>query len=193
MGMRKDGLVGKVYRRKCDNCQNDYVGLGRRFCSRACQGLSIRGKPPHNKGKPLSELQKKKISKTRIERGVAKGKNNPRWGISKYRTKDEERKAGLVSARKSYLKHIDTRRFYYRQLNHKRRRATGSHSREDWEKLKAKYNHCCAICGMQEPFTEQQYQFLTEDHIVPVSKGGSNDIENIQPLCKSCNSRKHNK
>lgn len=74
------------------------------------------------------------------------------------------------------------------QWHHRRRNADGKHSYQEWENLKAQYNWICPACKKREPEIK-----LTSDHIVPLTKGGSNNIENIQPLCKLCNSRKNNK
>jgi len=63
--------------------------------------------------------------------------------------------------------------------------AKGSYTLQEWQELKARYNQRCAICKLEKK--------LTIDHIIPLSKNGSNYIDNIQPLCKSCNSSKRDK
>ena len=45
---------------------------------------------------------------------------------------------------------------------------------------------CCAYCRRSDCK-------LTIDHVQPLTRGGSNDISNLVPACRSCNSRKHNK
>lgn len=61
----------------------------------------------------------------------------------------------------------------------------GSFTTQEWEALKAEYNYTCLRCGKSEPEIK-----LTADHVIPISKLGSNTISNIQPLCLSCNSSK---
>lgn len=52
-----------------------------------------------------------------------------------------------------------------------------------WEAKKAEYHHSCAYCGrrMKNPHVE---------HIIPLAEGGKDDISNIVPACRRCNSSK---
>lgn len=61
----------------------------------------------------------------------------------------------------------------------------GSHTLQEWKDLCKQSNFKCTCCGKKKK--------LTEDHIIPLSKGGSNSISNIQPLCQRCNSSKRTK
>jgi|694.fasta_scaffold41490_12 5-methylcytosine-specific restriction endonuclease McrA len=77
------------------------------------------------------------------------------------------------------IAHLKARRYA------KERNAEGKHTLEEWEMLKDSYGNACAFCKKNIK--------LTKDHIIPLSKNGTDYIENIQPLCHSCNSKKHNK
>ncbi len=46
-------------------------------------------------------------------------------------------------------------------------------------------NFQCKSCGKTTHESE-----LTIDHIIPLAKGGTNDISNLQTLCLSCNVKK---
>lgn len=61
----------------------------------------------------------------------------------------------------------------------------GQHTQAEWESLCDAAGRRCLCCGIRT--------VLTRDHIIPVALGGTNDIGNIQPLCRACNSAKGTK
>jgi predicted restriction endonuclease len=54
---------------------------------------------------------------------------------------------------------------------------------EQWRAIQRAYHHRCAYCGKRS-------HKLTQDHVIPLTKGGGTTPDNIVPACLSCNSGK---
>lgn len=95
----------------------------------------------------------------------------------------ESNREGLRAAsREWYAANPDKRRVKEQARRARARKAEGKFSLADVERITKGQNGLCACCGSSRK--------LTIDHIVPLSKGGSNWPSNIQMLCSPCNTRK---
>ena len=146
----------------------------RQFCGYKCANLynrptMIAKRTGHCTDKMLRANRKIAAKKIGTKRPDITGERNYNW-------------KGGVSKVQGYYTFLSKRRQVHKVAN------GGSHTLEQWESMKAKYQFMCLCCKRQEPEI-----VLTEDHIMPLTKSGTDNIDNIQPLCRSCNSRKHDK
>ena len=182
--------------KRCERCQKVFFKKTNcskkrwpkvRYCSHKCSSLAWighkgskasfkKGHTPWNKGK---RYKCPAISKARTGTKLSE-ETKRKISIANSGEKAHQWKGG-ISKTKGY------NAIYKKRYRARKRNAEGSHTTKEWENLKEKVHYRCLDCGKLEPNIK-----LTEDHIQPLSKGGSDYIWNIQPLCQSCNSRKHN-
>lgn len=55
----------------------------------------------------------------------------------------------------------------------------------DWDAICEKFGRHCVYCGSEDR--------ITIEHLTPLSRGGTNDVDNIAPACWACNVSKNNK
>ena len=65
------------------------------------------------------------------------------------------------------------------RLTEARKKAT--HTKDEWDEMRLFFGECVK-CGNKED--------LVKDHITPIYQGGSDGLDNLQPLCRKCNASK---
>ena len=75
----------------------------------------------------------------------------------------------------------------------RKKTAKGSHTDKEFQEKLKKYERCpqCNRKWEDIPYSKGNAKYkITEDHIIPLLGGGTDDMDNIQPLCYQCNFKK---
>lgn len=133
----------------------------------------------------------------REKRRIWRQENPDRVRAWKRREYQKNREKQIDKAREWRLKNPERARAYHnaywrarpiqnRLKVHRRRLivldAGAEISAELWRAMCDWFGNTCLCCGASAP--------LTMDHVIPVTRGGTNEARNLQPLCRSCNSSK---
>lgn len=147
--------------------------------------LSVEARHSISNKNRINNLGKKQTLETKIKRGIFnKGEKHPRFlhGLSNDKHWKSKIKKQWIIENRDYVNYINA------LARARRKCAEGDYSYKDWLDIKSKSKYQCLMCLKFEPVIK-----LTIDHIIPLSRGGNNKKENIQPLCGNCNSSKGKK
>lgn len=92
-------------------------------------------------------------------------------------------KENIAAYSKKYReKNRDLRNTLEQRRKAKKKKLPHNFTEQDWQYTKEYFNNKCAYCGSNGE--------LTQEHFIPLSKGGEYTINNIIPACRSCNCSK---
>ena|ERR1022692_1074074 len=171
---RGDGL--DAWCRYCNNAKRKIYREANKEKSRDAQEQSYQNNLPHYRSyqRAYREANREEINLLRREK--------------KYQSQPLEKERRKLYELENRERFSEVKRAQWVRRRALKRNAEGDYTPLEWEQLCIQHNHTCLCCGRGEPEIK-----LTVDHVIPLSKGGSNYIGNIQPLCLSCNSSKQSK
>jgi 5-methylcytosine-specific restriction endonuclease McrA len=180
---RKCLQCGTEFSRRKSEDKVTYV----KYCSKKCHGISLRKEGTYS----IANCCHCNVEFQRRTDQLKKSKN---YFCSKNCSSLHKSKPDALWRDKEYIKdyhknysHNNRERFYESQ---NKRRGLKSKTKnplkiKEWKELLILYGNKCLSCGSKDK--------ITIDHVIPLALGGEHTKENIQPLCKSCNSKKSTK
>ena len=99
----------------------------------------------------------------------------------RYNKKHAEHNAAVGKAWREA--HPEQNRVLHEQYRARVNEVEGEVTLEEWMEILEEHEFTCHYC-------KQVIDGLTMDHVIPISKGGRHEADNIVPACLSCNSSK---
>jgi 5-methylcytosine-specific restriction endonuclease McrA len=165
----------------CKYCSAEY---GRKW--RAANPEKERTRHQRNRHKRIDEMTEDARERER-ERNRKRRAENPEGARARHRKWESANREWNRQRINEWMRSHPEERARYEHARRSRKSASGgSYTVAEWKGLVAHYGNKCLCCGRSDVA-------LTVDHVVPVSKGGTSNIDNLQPLCLSCNSKKQDK
>jgi 5-methylcytosine-specific restriction endonuclease McrA len=115
--------------------------------------------------------------------------NKDRYALNqkRYRIKHRVERAAYRIIYESLPENIVKRAVYNQARRSRKRNAVGSYTPEELINLYKQQKGKCANCKIKISDRKYSRNRYHADHVVPLSKGGTNYIQNIQLLCRECN------
>ncbi|HSU72528.1 MAG TPA: HNH endonuclease signature motif containing protein [Candidatus Binatia bacterium] len=139
----------------------------------------IRAKQKQYAATPQARALKQAYER-RLERRLIKAKYTSEYQSRPHVQKKRGEQSRLL--RRS-PKGLESARIYNELRRGRKLKAEGSFTRKEWLTKRNSSEGKCPFCQKQVGVEK-----MTIDHIIPLSKGGSNYISNIRAICRSCNS-----
>lgn len=122
----------------------------------------------------------------RVSKRKWRRENPDQWELAKAERQRRYAHAALLADLGVEASNVATRhRANARARQLLKRTVTGKISANEWRVIIEAFNGRCAYCLIAKP--------LTQEHMTPISRGGTHTPDNVIPACVNCNSRKHDK
>lgn len=135
--------------------------------------------------KHLAKPRKPASSRVTKEPRIAHGRDMERRKEMAKLYQQHNKDKRKIWSHTGYLRHTARYQMHLSKQRAARCGASGCWTVAEWAALCERFGNKCLNCGATGT--------LSPDHVVPFAKGGSNYIDNIQPLCWPCNLAKGKK